>query len=61
MPIEGEEHLQDLIWTAEKRHAELAREAFGRIRTATPGAPAEVRISPELIVRESCAAPRRGE
>jgi uncharacterized membrane protein YccC len=28
MPVEGEEHLQDLIWTAEKRHAELAREAL---------------------------------
>lgn len=40
---------------------ELAREAFGHIRSATPGASAEVRISPELIVRESCAAPRSGE
>ncbi len=38
--------------------AELAREAFVRVRAATPELPTEVRIPPELIIRESCAAPR---
>ena len=40
---------------------ELAHEAFGRIRAAKPKMPSEVRIPPELVVRESCAAPRSGK
>lgn len=37
---------------------ELAREAFARIRETSAKAPSEVRIPPELVVRESCGAPR---
>lgn len=39
---------------------ELAREAFARIRATAPESPAEVYIPPELVIRESLAAPRGG-